>query len=98
MTIKGIAFDSRKVKKDYIFFAIDGTRNLGTDYVDEAIDKGAAVIVSSKKIKNYNNKLLLSFFECKVIIIIKDVWGHEDQMSKMQRRCRIGNGFLSCKM
>ena len=55
--VTGISFDSRKVKKNYIFFAIDGTKNCGTDFIDEAIIKGAAVIVSSKKIKNYNNKI-----------------------------------------
>ena len=55
--IAGISFDSRKVKKNYIFFAIDGTKNCGTDFIDEAIIKGASVIVSSKKIKNYNNKI-----------------------------------------
>ena len=59
--VAGISFDSRKVKKNYIFFAIDGTKNLGTDFIDEAITKGAAAIVSSKKIKNYNNKIPFLF-------------------------------------
>ena len=30
-----------------------------------------------------NNELLLSFFECKTIIIIKELCGHEEKMPKM---------------
>jgi UDP-N-acetylmuramoylalanyl-D-glutamate--2,6-diaminopimelate ligase (EC 6.3.2.13) len=48
--IKGIAYDSRKVKKDYIFVAIPGEKDDGTKYEHEAINNGAAVIVS----KSYN--------------------------------------------
>ena len=55
--VKGISFDSREVKKNYIFFAIDGTQNSGSRFIDEAITKGASVIVSNNKIKNYNYKI-----------------------------------------
>ena len=46
----GIAFDSSKVKKNYIFFAIKGNRFDGNNYVDKAIKKGACVIISEKKL------------------------------------------------
>ena len=61
MTIKGIAFDSRKVKKDYIFFAIEGNKTSGIKFINEALSKGASVIISNKKIKykNYKAPLLL---------------------------------------
>ena len=45
----GICFDSSKVKKDNIFFAIKGNKNDGNHYIDDAIKKGATVIVSEKK-------------------------------------------------
>ena len=48
---KGIAFDSRKVKKKDIFFAIIGNKTTGTKFINEAIEKGASAIISSKKIK-----------------------------------------------
>ena len=51
----GIAFNSALVKKDYIFFAIKGTKFDGNRYISDAINKGAKVIVSEKKIK-LNNK------------------------------------------
>ena len=55
--VKGICFDSRKVKKKDIFFAIIGEKKFKASYIDEAILKGAKVIVSSKKIKNKNYKI-----------------------------------------
>ena len=53
--IKGISFDSRKVKKRDIFFAIDGNHTSGVKFINEAISRGASVVVSNKKIKNRKN-------------------------------------------
>ena len=50
ISVKGISFDSRKVKKRDIFFAINGTKTSGNKFVNEAISKGASAIVSNKKI------------------------------------------------
>ena len=46
----GISFNSSKVKKDDIFFAIKGNKFDGNNYIDVAIKKGAKIIVSEKKI------------------------------------------------
>jgi len=43
--VSGIAFDSRKVKKDTLFVAVKGLTVNGHDYIDQAIQKGAKVIV-----------------------------------------------------
>ena len=48
--IKGLALDSRKVKKDYLFFAVKGSNYDGNKFIDKAIHNGARVIISSKKI------------------------------------------------
>ena len=45
--IKGVTCDSRKVEPGYIFVAIQGEINRGEDFIDEAIIKGASVIVTS---------------------------------------------------
>jgi len=45
----GISFDSSKVKKDNIFFAIRGNKLDGNQYIDDAIRRGARVIISEKK-------------------------------------------------
>ena len=56
----GIAFDSQKVKKNYIFFAIRGNNDDGNDYIPEAIKKGAKIIISDQKnIKKLNKVIFL---------------------------------------
>ena len=55
INVSGLNFDSRKIKKGEIFFAIEGKSDSGTKYIKEAISKGARVIVidKNKKIKNF---------------------------------------------
>ena len=50
ISIKGIAFDSKKVKKGDIFFAIKGNKTSGNKFISEALSKGASAIISDKKI------------------------------------------------
>lgn len=52
----GIEYDSRKIEKDNIFFALEGSAFDGHDFIDKAIEKGAAMVVVSKnvEIKNKN--------------------------------------------
>ena len=50
ITFSGISFDSSKVKKNNIFFAIKGSKSDGNSYIEDAIKKGAKVIISEKKI------------------------------------------------
>ena len=59
ISVKGISFDSRYVKKKDIFFAIQGDKTSGIKYIDDAISKGAAAIISGKKIKYKSNIPLL---------------------------------------
>jgi len=54
----GIAFDSSKVKKNYIFFAIKGNRFDGNNFIEKAIKKGARVIISEKKLSKINDNVI----------------------------------------
>ena len=63
--VEGICFDSRKVKKKDIFFAIKGNQTSGTKFINEAISGGASVIISNKKIKLKNRQIPL--------LVVKDV-------------------------
>ena len=63
--INGISFDSRKVKRKDVFFAIEGKKTSGIKFINEAISKGASAVISSKTIK-YKNKTI-------PLIIVKDV-------------------------
>ena len=52
----GISFDSSKVKKNHIFFAIKGNKLDGNDFIDSAVKKGATIIISErKKVKKIKN-------------------------------------------
>ena len=50
ISVRGISFDSRKVKKKDIFFAIQGQQTSGIKFIEEAIFKGASVIICEKEI------------------------------------------------
>ena len=51
---KGICFDTRKIKKHDIFFAIKGNKTSGKKYIKKAIAKGAASIITDEKINKSN--------------------------------------------
>ena len=63
LQFSGIAFDSRKVKKNYIFFAINGNQLNGYDYINHAINNGAKIIIAEKGIKL--NKKNITFIKSK---------------------------------
>ena len=54
----GISFDSSKVKKNYIFFAIKGNKVDGNNFINQAINNGAKIVISEKKILQKNKKTL----------------------------------------
>lgn len=45
MAISSVAFDSRKVRKDSLFVAVEGTTVNGHDYIYKAVESGAVAIV-----------------------------------------------------
>jgi len=48
--VEGLAYDSRKVKENYIFFALKGLRDDGTKYINMAIESGAKTIITDSEI------------------------------------------------
>ena len=52
--VNGISFDSRKVKKGDIFFAIKGNRTSGNKFIKEALSKKVSAIVTDEKTKHKN--------------------------------------------
>ena len=57
LKIKGLAQNSKDVKKGFIFFAIKGNKLNGEHYIDHAIKKGAVIIICSKNCKFKNTKI-----------------------------------------
>jgi murE/murF fusion protein len=54
----GISFDSSKIKKNNIFFAIKGNKVDGNDFISSAISNGAKIVVTEKKINGLKNGIL----------------------------------------
>ena len=65
VNVQGISFDSRKVKKKDIFFAIQGNQTSGIKFINEAIFKGASAIICDKQIRYKNSSI--------PIIIVKNI-------------------------
>ena len=51
---RNFSINSKKIKKNDIFFAINGLTESGNLYSSEALSKGASKVVTSKNIKNKN--------------------------------------------
>ena len=65
----GITFESSKVKKNYIFFAIKGNNFDGNDFIPIAIKKGCRIIVTEKKKqKGIQGNFIYLHKKCKKII------------------------------
>ena len=54
--IKGLAINSKEVRKGFIFFAIKGNKSNGEKYIDEAIKNGAIIVICSKNCKFKSSK------------------------------------------
>ena len=64
--IKGLSFDSKEIKKNFIFFAIKGTKQDGHQFINEAIKKGAIlIIIDNKKIIKLLIRKKINFIFCK---------------------------------
>ena len=51
LKIKGLALNSKDVKKGFIFFAVKGNQSNGENYINDAIKNGAIIIICSKSCK-----------------------------------------------
>ena len=64
VSFKGIAFNSRKIKKGYIFFAFKGNNTDGNLFIKDAIKNGSKIIISDKlKKKGWKNNILFLNFK-----------------------------------
>ena len=55
----GVAFNSSKVKRNDIFFAIKGSNFDGNKFIPTAIKRGCRIIVTDKKIKKKYKGILI---------------------------------------
>src|SRR5437867_13301745 len=50
--VESIAYDSRRVQSNTLFVAIRGEKSDGHQFVDQAIEQGASVIVAAREISS----------------------------------------------
>ena len=53
-----ISFDTKNIKRNHIFFAIQGLNIDGNKFIPIAIKKGSKIIVTERKVKNQKNGIL----------------------------------------
>lgn len=68
--ISGIAYHSQKVKPNFLFVAMNGTKTSGTKFIDEAIKKGAVAVALPTNIKNSKIKIRNSFDDIKITYLL----------------------------
>jgi UDP-N-acetylmuramoyl-L-alanyl-D-glutamate--2,6-diaminopimelate ligase len=51
LSLNGVTSDSRQVKKNYLFAALPGTKQKGSEFIEDAIHHGANIILADKETK-----------------------------------------------
>ncbi len=72
IVVSGLSSNSRKIKNNYIFFAIKGNKTNGENFITNAIKNGASVIVCSKTC-NFKNKDIFVLKTNKVRNLLSEV-------------------------
>ena len=49
--VEGIAYDSRRVQKNFVFVALRGEKTDGHQFIEQAIEKGATTIVTEQEVE-----------------------------------------------
>ena len=56
--IRGISYDSRSTKKDYLFCAMEGLHTDGHAFIGDAVARGATAVVHSKPLERYEEDIV----------------------------------------
>ena len=65
--VAGLAFDSRDVKENYLFFALPGTHANGNQFIAQAIDAGASVIVYQGELTREESAQIAKSIVCRTL-------------------------------
>jgi|SRR5687767_3702122 len=50
--VEGIAYDSRRVQRNGLFVALRGEKSDGHQFIEQAVEKGASVIVTEREVQH----------------------------------------------
>lgn len=68
--VQGIHYDSRNIEKGFLFICIPGFKTDGHNFVDQAIENGATVILAERKIKVNKGVTLIITPNCRLAMPI----------------------------
>ena len=68
--INKIEYDSKKIEKDDIFVAINGFKDNGTKYIDDAIERGACAIVCQDEVEKKDGITYIKVEDSRVALAI----------------------------
>jgi UDP-N-acetylmuramoyl-L-alanyl-D-glutamate--2,6-diaminopimelate ligase len=84
ISIRGLECDSRNVGKDFLFVAIRGVKKDGAEFIDEAIRRGAAAVVTDRPLSAATEIPFILVPECRDAIaqLASAFYGHPAQKLK----------------
>jgi len=74
--ISGIASNSKDVKEQGLFIAVKGVTADGHDYIEQAIENGAVVVIAEYNPKNLKNVILVKNSRLSMAAIAANFYGH----------------------
>lgn len=79
--IENISYNSKQLKSCGLFFAITGKESNGYEFIDEAIERGAVVVVSEKDFITYKNvtKVIVRDIRKACALIAGNFYSHPSQ-------------------
>lgn len=75
--VEGLAYDSRKVKDNFVFFALKGLKDDGTKYIKQAIESGAKAVIADVKLNDeFDTNILLVDDARKTMALFANIYNH----------------------
>ena len=82
--IKGIQYDSRKIKEGDVFFAVEGYNLDGHKYIQNAINNGAVAVVCQKNIEEHLNCVVIRVEDSRKALAISAANYYENPSRNMK--------------
>ncbi len=81
--IKGIAYSSRKVKSGFLFVAIQGLKDDGHNFINEAVGKGARAVVMEKPNGNEATRIVVKDSRRALALLATRFYGNPSEGMKL---------------
>jgi UDP-N-acetylmuramoyl-L-alanyl-D-glutamate--2,6-diaminopimelate ligase len=81
--LSGLAYDSRKVRPGYLFFALPGTNFHGTEFLSEAEASGAVAIVTNVDIQSSLPRIYVDSPRYALALMSSAYYGHPSRKLKL---------------